>query len=82
MHERRKKVHGSRSKAASSHSSAEDITNESAVPKKPLKAKWKPGVKLQVACSESEGNFFLQHFLNKCNLIYLIFNFRSNYCYY
>ncbi|GLV40551.1 locomotion defects [Carabus blaptoides fortunei] len=53
MHERKKKMNVTRIKGNSTHSSVEDVTGEQAT-KKPLIAKWKAGVKLQVACSESD----------------------------
>lgn len=54
MHERKKKLTALRIKGNSTNSSIEDVTGEQ-VTKKPLIAKLKAGVKLQVACSESDG---------------------------
>lgn len=42
----------------SNHNSTEDVRNEQPVVcRKPLIAKLRAGVKLQVACSESDGKF-------------------------
>lgn len=54
MHERKKKLNVLKAKGNSTNSSIEDMTGEQAT-KKPLIAKWKAGVKLQVATSESDG---------------------------
>lgn len=57
----------------SNHSSREDIRGDqgNVICKKPLIAKLKAGVKLQVACSESDGKwliFFLLHQLHKIHI--------------
>lgn len=68
MHERKKKNVLGR-KGNSSHGSTEDIGGEPSnnAYKKPLIAKWKSGVKLHYACSESDGMLtkFFQYFLCK-----------------
>lgn len=57
LHDRKKKIFigtASKSKESSVHSSIEDVAGDN-IMKKPIKAKWKPGVKLQIACSENDG---------------------------
>lgn len=59
MQDRKKK--GIVRRGNSNHSSREDIRGDqgNVICKKPLIAKLKAGVKLQVACSESDGKWLL-----------------------
>lgn len=57
MNDRKKKL-PHRNKGSSNNSSVEDVRSGDqniGTTKKPLIAKWKPGVKLQMACSENDG---------------------------
>lgn len=58
MHDKKKKV-VHRNKGNSANSSAEDVNAEQGnmITKKLLIAKWKPGVRVQMAYSESDGKF-------------------------